>query len=224
MRCVLLRVSQISGLIVSLTYKTYGADYWDDDHFLSMVGSVAAAFSTLGKLALPVTATDALHCFFSRSSWSCTGRMGWGKMSDIVGNKRAMQLIAVVFIVLLATYPFTTVNRMFYAVWTWLILSCYGNRLQGCVQHDSCADRSRVCGWCSVAGGNFAIYPATVKILFGEKYASANYGLTFLGFGYVTVIIIMTISYMHVPFTTLCMISMALTIFGLGCLTMLPKF
>lgn len=163
----------VSGLIVSLTYKTYGAKYWDDDHFLSLVGSIAAAFSAIG-------------------------RMCWGKVSDLVGNKRAMQMIAVIFIVLLITYPYTTVNRMFYAVWTWLILSCYG--------------------------GNFAIYPATVKILFGEKYASANYGLTFMGFGYATVIILLTISNLDVSFSALSMISSGITIVGLVSLSLLPKF
>ena len=86
--------TQAIGYINSM-YKAYGQEYILDDHFLSIVGAIAAIFNA-------------------------SGRVFWGNLSDAYGYKLMMFTISIGLAVLYATFRFIEFGgKTLFAMWVW---------------------------------------------------------------------------------------------------------
>ncbi|XP_068240494.1 oxalate:formate antiporter-like isoform X2 [Palaemon carinicauda] len=82
---------------VSAMYKTFGQTFIKDDHFLAMVGSLAALFNA-------------------------SGRILWGRIMDKTSFKTTLRILSTLFSILLCTIPLTKhMGKPGYTVWVWCI-------------------------------------------------------------------------------------------------------
>lgn len=82
---------------ISAMYKTFGQTFIKDDHFLAMVGSLAALFNA-------------------------SGRILWGRIMDKTSFKTSLRILSTLFSILLCTLPTTKyMGKPGYAVWIWCI-------------------------------------------------------------------------------------------------------
>jgi MFS family permease len=101
------------------------------------------------------------------------GRIFWGYVGDIIGATRTLWLMNIFFCITLITYT----QSLQYSAVTYTSSTCF-------------------IFFCE--GGNFALYvPITIK-LFGEEYASINYGIFFLLFSFGMVVAMTIMSYYEI--------------------------
>ncbi|XP_068220917.1 uncharacterized MFS-type transporter YhjX-like isoform X2 [Palaemon carinicauda] len=82
---------------INAMYKSFGQTFIQDDHFLAKIGSLAAVFN-------------------------CIGRVAWGRLIDKTSFKVSMRLLAVMLAVLFATLPLTKyLGKAGFTSWIWLI-------------------------------------------------------------------------------------------------------
>lgn len=92
--------TQAIGYINSM-YKAYGQTFITDDHFLAIVGAVAAIFNA-------------------------TGRIFWGHLCDAFGYKTCMMVVTSFVAVLYSTFYFIPVGgKPVFAIWVWAIFFCF---------------------------------------------------------------------------------------------------
>ncbi len=144
----------LGGMFVAGTFKTYGQLLFTsagDDAFLSSLGSSAAVFNA-------------------------GGRVVWGMLADSMGPIHTLMGLALVFSLLLLSYPTaaSVFGRGGFAVWTFAIFL--------------------------FEGGNFALYmPVTVQ-LFGLTNAASNYGLIFTSYSIANVSVMMGLAHLNADF------------------------
>ena len=88
----------IGGMYLCGTYKTYGKEIFEDEKFLSMVGSTSSIFSA-------------------------AGRIFWGAVGDKIGAVEALICMSFFFSTIISTYalsPFV-MGEFGYAIWTYAI-------------------------------------------------------------------------------------------------------
>ena len=94
-----------NGLAVLFTatlYKFFGNSFIDDDHFLATVGSIAAVFN-------------------------CLGRIAWGLIADRVSYKFALVLLAAIMTIFTLTfYSCSLGGKAMFFIWVCVIFFCIG--------------------------------------------------------------------------------------------------
>ena len=92
----------IAVLFTATLYKFFGNSFIDDDHFLATVGSIAAIFN-------------------------CVGRIAWGLVADRVSYKFALVLLsAIMTIFTLTFYSCSLGGRAMFFIWVCVIFFCIG--------------------------------------------------------------------------------------------------
>ncbi|KAK4307643.1 hypothetical protein Pmani_020600 [Petrolisthes manimaculis] len=83
---------------INAMYKTYGLTFIHDDHFVSLVGSLAAIFNA-------------------------GGRVCWGRLMDHTSFRIAMRLLCIILMLLFASLPITQHlgSKVGFALWLWFI-------------------------------------------------------------------------------------------------------
>ncbi|XP_063607130.1 oxalate:formate antiporter-like [Penaeus indicus] len=82
---------------INAMYKSFGLTFISDDHFLAVIGSLAAIFNAVGRVC-------------------------WGKLMDKTSFRIAMRLLALLFAILFATLPLTRfMGKGGFAIWVWMI-------------------------------------------------------------------------------------------------------
>lgn len=92
----------IAVLFTATLYKFFGNSFIDDDHFLAIVGSIAAVFN-------------------------CLGRIVWGLIADRVSYKFALVLLsATMTIFTLTFYSCILAGKVMFFIWVYVIFFCIG--------------------------------------------------------------------------------------------------
>nr|XP_053634416.1 oxalate:formate antiporter-like [Cherax quadricarinatus] len=82
---------------INAMYKSFGQTFISDDHFLAEIGSFAAVFNAVGRIA-------------------------WGRLMDKTSFRVTMRILTVVLMLLFATMPLTKhMGKAGFAGWVWLI-------------------------------------------------------------------------------------------------------
>jgi len=86
---------------INAMYKAYGQTYVDDDHFLSIVGAVAAVFNA-------------------------GGRVFWGNLCDAYGYRLCMGVVSMALGTLFFTFRMVEFGgKPLFALWVWGIFFCF---------------------------------------------------------------------------------------------------
>ena len=89
-------------LFTATLYKFFGNSFIDDDHFLATVGSIAAVFN-------------------------CLGRIAWGLIADRVSYKFALVLLAAIMTIFTLTfYSCSLGGKAMFFIWVCIIFFCIG--------------------------------------------------------------------------------------------------
>ena len=92
----------VAVVFVAIVYKFFGLSFIEDDHFLAVVGSIAAVFN-------------------------CLGRILWGLLADKVSYKVALVVLAGTMTSLVLTFYSSTVGgKAVYFIWVCAIFFCIG--------------------------------------------------------------------------------------------------
>lgn len=92
----------IAVLFTATLYKFFGNSFIDDDHFLASVGSIAAVFN-------------------------CLGRIAWGLIADRVSYKFALVLLAAIMTIFTLTfYSCSLGGKAMFFIWVCIIFFCIG--------------------------------------------------------------------------------------------------
>ena len=92
----------IAVLFTATLYKFFGNSFIDDDHFLATVGSIAAVFN-------------------------CLGRIAWGLIADRVSYKFALVLLAAIMTIFTLTfYSCSFGGKAMFFIWVCVIFFCIG--------------------------------------------------------------------------------------------------
>ena len=92
----------IAVLFTATLYKFFGNSFIDDDHFLATVGSIAAVFN-------------------------CLGRIAWGLIADRVSYKFALVLLAAIMTIFTLTfYSCSLGGKAMFFIWVCVIFFCIG--------------------------------------------------------------------------------------------------
>jgi MFS family permease len=92
----------IAVLFTATLYKFFGNSFIDDDHFLATVGSIAAVFN-------------------------CLGRIAWGLIADRVSYKFALVLLAAIMTIFTLTfYSCSLGGKGMFFIWVCVIFFCIG--------------------------------------------------------------------------------------------------
>ena len=89
------------GLLVASNFKTYGTGKINDDQFLTLVGSIGAAFNG-------------------------GGRVLWGLMYDKLSFKKVYFILLIIQIIFIATYDLICSFKAAFFIWTCILLFCEG--------------------------------------------------------------------------------------------------
>ena len=82
-------------------FQAYGQSYIEDDHFLSIVGALAAIFNA-------------------------TGRIFWGNLCDGYGYRNCMTVVSMCTSMLYLTFNFIEFGaKPLFALWVWGIFFCF---------------------------------------------------------------------------------------------------
>ncbi|XP_045613496.1 uncharacterized MFS-type transporter YhjX isoform X2 [Procambarus clarkii] len=82
---------------INAMYKSFGQTFINNDHLLAQIGSFAAVFNAVGRIA-------------------------WGRLMDKTSFQVAMRILTITLMLLFATLPLTQqMGKAGFAVWVWLI-------------------------------------------------------------------------------------------------------
>jgi len=86
---------------INAMYKAYGQTYVHDDHFLSIVGAIAAIFNA-------------------------SGRVFWGNLCDAYGYRACMGVVSLALSLLFFSFRFVEFGgKTLFALWVWGIFFCF---------------------------------------------------------------------------------------------------
>lgn len=92
----------VAVVFAAIVYKFFGLSFIDDDHFLAVVGSIAAVFN-------------------------CLGRILWGLLADKVSYKVALVVLSGTMTALVLTFYSSTLGgKAVYFIWVCAIFFCIG--------------------------------------------------------------------------------------------------
>jgi OFA family oxalate/formate antiporter-like MFS transporter len=132
---------------------------------LMMIGNVSnvAAYLDPSKTMLVVAQAQTIAGILAL--FNGAGRIGWGKISDIMGRNKTMRLVFLVQALVLFGA----------AVFVW------AKPTDEIVQFAGLTAFASAIGF--TFGGNFALFPSATADYFGTKNLGVNYGLVFTGYG-----------------------------------------
>ena len=149
----------IGGMYLCGTYKTYGKLSFDDENFLSMVGSTSSIFSAAGRIM-------------------------WGAVGDRIGAVEALICMSFFFSIIISTYALSPLMGEFgYAFWTYAIFFFEGGNFALYLPGKRGDALPRISSTFLSLLFSFTTPPSPHAIVtmntFGHKYTGANYGLIF---------------------------------------------